>query len=117
MSLLDRISARAASLSVSKAAPAAAVKAPPWALRAAVVEGQTIPDPESFDRQARLYTRLSWIQIAISAVAQSAAGVKLSVERRSGEGSTAIANHPFEVLLQKPNPDQSRFEFLEAHYS
>jgi phage portal protein BeeE len=35
----------------------------------------------------------------------------------TGEETDAIENHPFELLLRRPNPLYSRTEFLEATYS
>jgi HK97 family phage portal protein len=71
--------------------------------------GLTLPD-----QQASLYQRLSWVYIAVSITAQTAAGAPFSVEELVGEKTEAIDNHPFELLLRRPNPLQSRLEFLEA---
>jgi HK97 family phage portal protein len=57
------------------------------------------------------------VQIAVSAVAQSAAVVPMQIKQLQNEQTEAIVNHPFETLMRRPNPLQSRFEFLEAHHS
>lgn len=66
------------------------------------------------EAQADLYKRLSWVQIAIGNVASVAATTKLSVKRLEGEDEVDIPNHPFEILLDRPNPLMSRYELLEA---
>lgn len=73
-----------------------------------------IPDPSLADNQAKLYQRLSWVHSANKVVSRSAAGSQLSVLKRAGEGTSEIVNHPFELLLDRPNPLQSRFAFFEA---
>jgi len=77
----------------------------------------TIPEGWSVEQQSDLYKKLTWIQIGISHVAESAAGVKFSVRELQGEESEDVPNHPFELKLQRPNPLQSRFEFLLATFS
>jgi HK97 family phage portal protein len=49
-------------------------------------------------------------------VASRAASTALEVTREIGEESEEIINHPFELLLKRPNPLNSRFEFLEATF-
>ena len=69
------------------------------------------PDPAKF---ANLYSNLSWLQSAIDIPAQMAAGQALEVYSRKGEETEEIENHPFEMLLDKPNPLMPRHEFLSA---
>lgn len=76
-----------------------------------------IPDGNLYYEQAELYRRLSWVQAAVAAVSQTAATVDLSVRRRVLEETRDISNHPFELLLQRPNPLDSRFELLEATFA
>lgn len=111
MNLLDRVLFRA---SGHKAAQPAA---PGWLRAGADNERYNLPDLARTEAQAGLYTRLSWLQIAVAAVAQRAASEAFEVRQRTGEGTAAIPNHPFELLLQRPNPMQSRFELLEATFS
>lgn len=73
-----------------------------------------IPDYDLAEHQADLYRRLSWVHIAVSMVAKSCATTAFEVKKLIGEDEEDIPNHPFELLLKKPNPLMSRFEFLEA---
>lgn len=91
--------------------------APGWMLDDARNRAFDIPDGSLLWHQADLYQRLSWVQAAVSAVAQTAAVVPFSVKRIAGEQRRDIPNHPFELLLARPNPLQSRFEFLESVFS
>lgn len=90
---------------------------PAWLLATAGAEKFSIPNPAMWESQADLYRRLSWINIAVGTVARSCAGVPLSVVRMEGEDEVEIPNHPFEMLIQKPNPKESRFELLEATFA
>lgn len=67
----------------------------------------------------QMYKTMSWVNAAISLTANIAAPTKLEVEHEgdTGKESEAIANHPFEKLLKRPNPLMSRKEFLTATYS
>lgn len=76
-----------------------------------------IPSGKLSQTQAELYQRISWVNIAVSNVAKLASTVKFEVKTYDGEKLTQIDNHPFEQLLRKPNPLQSRFEFLETTYA
>lgn len=78
--------------------------------------GDDIPGLLLPTAQAELYQRLSWVYIAVSITSQTAAGAKFNVSKLQGEKTEAVENHPFELLLRRPNPLQSRFEFLEAFY-
>lgn len=88
-----------------------------WQLDTARNTRFDIPDGTLYKTQASLYQRLSWLQIAVSAVARAAATDPLSVKKLVDEKTEAIVNHPFELLLKEPNPLQSRFEFLESTFS
>jgi phage portal protein BeeE len=91
--------------------------APDFLLADAAMQRWSVPDGSIYHNQADLYRRLSWVQIAVSAVARTAAVVPFSVQRRVGEDLRDIPNHPFEVLLSRPNPLDSRFELLESTFS
>ena len=95
----------------------AAGQYPSWALATAGAEKFSIPNPALWKSQADLYRRLSWINIAVGIVARSCAGVALSVKKMEGEDEVDIPNHPFETLIQKPNPKESRFQLLESTFS
>ena len=106
MNIIDSLAKR---LGYTKAA---APTYPQWALDRAGVEQWTIPDPSKYAAQADLYRRISWIQIATAMPAQIAALTPLNVYKIKGEKRVDIPNHPFELLLEDPNPLQSRLEFL-----
>lgn len=72
------------------------------------------PDMRIARNQLELYMRLSWVEIAVGHVARQVAGVPLGIKKLEDEKRIEVVNHPFELLLQRPNPSQSRFEFLEA---
>jgi HK97 family phage portal protein len=113
MAFLDRIRARAYDrLPAQKAAPAGR-------LRASSVESErwNVPDPTQATRQATLYANLTWLQIAISKVAEAVASTPFQVSQRTSDGLQAIEDHLFEMLLQDPNPDQDQGEFFEATVS
>jgi HK97 family phage portal protein len=88
-----------------------------WQGEQAAANLWNVPDMQAQDNQLSLYETLSWVQIAVSTVAQYAAAVPLQVHTTMGEDEEDITNHPFEMLLKRPNPLQSRFELLEATYS
>lgn len=110
MNLLDRVLNRTAT-------KAAAPQYPAWLRAGATNETWRIPELSTAERQAQLYAKLSWLQIAVNIVAQTAAGAALNVLERRGDAKKPITNHPFEMLLAQPNPLQSRFELLEATFS
>ena len=90
----------------------------PWLLATAQAEKFNIPSGGLYENQAGLYQCLSWVHIAVKMVSQSAAVVPLKVKQREkGETFEDIDNHAFEELLSKPNPLQSRFEFLESTFA
>ena len=91
---------------------AADLQVPGWLRGLGEVSRWSLPDGTQAEQQGQLYSRLSWIQVAVAAVAHTAATVPFSVQRRDGETLRDIPNHPFEVLLGRPNPFDSRFELL-----
>ncbi len=89
----------------------------PWLSSYAISQEYNIPDPVIYGNQADLYCKLSWISTAVTILAQNCASVKFNVKQQVGEDEKDIKNHDFERLLNKPNPLQSRAEFLEAWFS
>jgi HK97 family phage portal protein len=87
-------------------------KMPEWMLSRAQSASWDMPDPGVYENQASLYARLSWVYSAVSIVGQTCALQAINIKRLRGEKTKDIDNHPFEMLLMKPNPLQSRFEFL-----
>lgn len=80
-----------------------------------------VPEAQEAEKQMRLYAALTWINTAIDRTAEIAAGGIYHVRKVSGEPGGAddeeIPNHPFEQLLRKPNPGQSRGEFLRDAFT
>jgi len=93
---------------------AQAVQYQDWLLQTAAAERFNIPDLSIYSNQADLYRKLSWVMAAVGAVAGDAALVELNVKRAWGEKMRDIPNHPFETLMRRPNPLDSRYEFLYA---
>lgn len=109
MSVLDRV---LGFFGYTKAAPSS----PPGFIRAMGRSERWDYDPDLSQTlaQADLYRVSTWIQVAISHVANTAAVVPFSVYERNGEKWDDVVNHPFELLLDKPNPMQSRSEFMTS---
>lgn len=92
-------------------------KPPDWLLLSTKDEEYTIPDKSIATDQMDFYRKLSWVQTAVATVARYAATTPFSVSKMQGEDTTGVENHPFEILLQRPNLLQSRFELLESTFS
>jgi phage portal protein BeeE len=67
--------------------------------------------------QEGAYAWSTWIYTAGSRVSAVAATTGFQVKRLQNERREAIVNHPFELLLQHPNPVDSRFTLLESLFS
>lgn len=86
-----------------------------WLLQTAEGERWSQPDPSIYRNQADLFRKLSWVTSAVGIKADTASLVPLSVVEVKGEDEPqAIANHEFEILLSKPNPEDSRSELIYA---
>jgi HK97 family phage portal protein len=91
------------------------IKYQPWVLQTAEAEQWTMPDPSVYKNQADLFRSVSWVTSAVSITADTASLANLSVMSAEGEDEPeAIINHPFETRLRKPNPEDSRSEFIYA---
>jgi len=64
-------------------------------------------------RYAAVYQSSPWVYVAVNRIAEAAALVPFHVLRRVAEGEVGVVDHPFERLLQRPNPLLSRFELIE----
>ena len=105
---------------------------PGWLLAGAGSEQFRIPDGSLWESQARLYQQLSWVQIAVSIVAQSCATTAFGVKQldiqvfhfikvycripiplieRDFVRTTerAEANHPFEVIAVERTTNSSTY--------
>jgi HK97 family phage portal protein len=89
-------------------------EAPAFLRADASAEQYSIPDRSLPEAQLELYQRLSWVQIAVSKVAEVGASTAFNVMALQGEDTNDIPNHPFELLLRRPNPLHSRAEFIEG---
>jgi phage portal protein BeeE len=111
MGLIDTLAAR---LGYAKAAD---MRPPAVMLSAADSQRWEMPDASVAERQASLYTQLTWISTAIDRVAEIGSAGIFSVKKTgtlqdTDDDDEDIPNHEFEMLLRKPNPAQSRGEFL-----
>jgi HK97 family phage portal protein len=79
------------------------------------LDGGAVFSPEigQAGRYAGVYQGSPWVYVAVNRIAEAAALVPFHVARRGDEGAVEQADHPFERLLQKPNPLLSRFELIE----
>lgn len=95
----------------------AAGPAPSWYGASSDYYRWQIPDLSVYSAQVDTYRTRAWVRSSVSITAQQAATVPLMVKILQGEDRKDVENHPFELLLNRPNPDQSRFEFLRAAFS
>ncbi len=109
---IDRLAAR-----LGYAKTATISDSPEWLQRTGEAQRFSVPEYWLPSNQLELYQRLSWVAIAVGAVAASAATTVLSVKQLEGEEESDIVNHPLELLLQRPNPLMSRYELLEATFA
>jgi HK97 family phage portal protein len=86
-----------------------------WQLLTAEAEKYIMPDPSVYANQADMYRVVSSVLQAVDAVSSAAALSDFEVARMiAGKEHKDIPNHPFELLLMRPNPLDSRYEFLYA---
>ncbi|MBK8138058.1 MAG: phage portal protein [Chloroflexi bacterium] len=87
----------------------------PFRLRRALPAASELPLPvfPAEPRDLDAYAGSSWVYVAVSRIAEAGALVPLRVYKRAGEGQVSVENHPFELLLERPNPFLSGFELLE----
>lgn len=106
---------RAIEEAVKAAVKAAEAKWPRWLLETADAERYSLPDASVYETQADMYRIMSAVMTAVDITAATAALQPFSVSRRKpNEELEDIPNHPFELLLDRPNELDSRFEFLYA---
>jgi HK97 family phage portal protein len=114
MGLFGFLTQKEAAQMVAAAVKAAMLEnAPNWLRQTADAERYSIPDPGVYGNQADLFRKLSWILQAVEITAHAAAVTRFDVKRVINDQEPKdIPNHPFEMLLRRPNPLDSRFEFL-----
>jgi len=106
----DRIQALERQLATLKAQ---AEQYPAWALATAEARTWDVPDPGIYQNQANLYQKLSWVFQAVDISSNVAAATEIEVLENGEE----VEDHDFEKLLLRPNPLQTRFEFLYNTYA
>ena len=89
-------------------------KLPQWVVETAEAEKWNMPDPQVYANQADLYRKLSYIGTVVDVVADSCVDADFDI---TNEEEQEDDNHPFIKLLDKPNPYDSRTEFLRAHFA
>jgi len=112
MNLFDRVARRFGYMKTQRA-----TQPSPWLQAEGAAAQWAIPDGAMWEHQSELYRRLSWVQIAVSTVAQVAATTPFNVYQINGEEQDDMPNHPFEMLLNHPNPLDSRFELLFSTFA
>ena len=78
-----------------------------------------MPDPDKALGQAEIYRKLSWVHARLMLSATSLGRCPLRSRSAEGAGWRILTIILFEVLMSRPNPLQSRFEFLVeivSHY-
>ena len=112
MNLFDRVARRFGYMKTQRV-----TQPSPWLQAEGAAAQWAIPDGAMWEHQSELYRRLSWVQIAVSTVAQVAATTPFNVYQIRGEEQDDVPNHPFEMLLNHPNPLDSRFELLFSTFA
>jgi len=87
---------------------------PGFLMQTANNERWNIPDYGLAENQLTAYQALYAIADAVSIVARYSATTPAQVFELKQEKRETVINHPFELLLNKPNPAQSRFRLLEG---
>lgn len=88
------------------------IDAPDWGLRTAETEYYQTPSVTTYEAQSDTYRTMANIATGVEMIGNLAAIVKFNVRQRSGEDDRDIPNHPFERLMYRPNPLQSRFMMM-----
>lgn len=78
--------------------------------------GYTPPNLRRRANQESVYTWAPWVFAAVKRIAATAASTQFSVKKRAGDKLMDIENHPFELLLETPNPTDSQYEFFETTF-
>ena len=84
----------------------------PWLLDTARNAAWDMPDPSIYLNQANLYRQVPAISTVADLIMNELKIVNYNVKKVEGEKKVDEPNHPFEMLLRKPNPEDSRSEFI-----
>jgi HK97 family phage portal protein len=118
MAIFGFMTKKETAAAIEEAVKAALLESVPrWLAETADTYRLRMPDPSVYGNQADLYRKLSWVLSACEITAQFAATAKFSVSRIIADREPRdIPNHPFEMLLRRPNPLDGRFSFLVASF-
>jgi HK97 family phage portal protein len=86
-----------------------------WLYPEAEAERWQMPDPAVYGNQADLYRKLSYIGTVVDIVANACVNADFDIIN-TADGQEDD-NHPLAKLLDRPNPFDSRTEFIRAHYA
>ena len=84
----------------------------PWLLDVAKNAQYDMPDPSVYLNQANLYRQVPAISAVSDLIMNELKVINYNVKKVEGEKKVDIPNHPFEMLLRRPNPEDSRSEFI-----
>lgn len=90
------------------------VVAPRWLLANAEARQFDVPNYTLPESQARTMLQMAWVQSAVDAIANACMLQDLNVTTWSGETKEQIDGHPFERLMEQPNPLMSQGELFYA---
>lgn len=84
-----------------------------------IVVGQPQYTEEKYDKMVKAsYNKNVWVYACVRAIARAAASIPLEVYDKGPDGElTKVENHPLQLLLNKPNDEQPRDDFMEAWVS
>jgi HK97 family phage portal protein len=118
MSIFGLMTKREIQAAIDDAVKAALLESVPhWLSETADAFFYRMPDPGTYEYQADTYRKFSWVLSACEISAQFAATTKFNVSRVIADREPVdVPNHPFEMLLRKPNPLDGRYAFLTASF-
>lgn len=85
-----------------------------WLMPESEAEQWRMPDPSVYGNQADLYRKLSYIGTVVDMIADACIDSDFDIVDDAGKENDL---HPFAMLLDDPNPYDSRTEFLRAHFA
>ncbi len=85
-----------------------------WLLPEAEAEEWQMPDPAIHENQTKLYATLDTIGAVVDIVTETCIDADFDI---LDSNDKEIDNHPFDLLINKPNEFDSRTEFLRGHFS
>ncbi len=72
-----------------------------------------VVDPSLYAVQAERYTKSELVYACVNKISESGAMAQMDVFEKMG-GAEPIKRHPFEELMDRPNPWCSRFQLMEG---